>query len=441
MQPQQNPVPQMDPNFVQQTNPVLQTPYVTNQPPVPPFVPPVMPNPIPNQIIQPPIKPKKNFTILLLILLLFALSAFLVVGYVVFIKPTDAEKHPNILTFGGGANLTIPPVSDLGKYQVDTDKDGYPDFIEKEIGLDPNESERDRCLVDDCQSADLNEASSTTREILIILDDSGSMDLKIGAETRMALAKEGLKKFLQDVDSNTKVGLMLYGHKGSNSEAQKSVSCASAEVITQIGGFNKDNAELILSPIKPVGWTPMGLALSNSKAAFASSTADIKEVILVSDGEESCNTDPIKVAGELKTLGIKVNVIGFAVKDTAATQLSDIAKAGGGGFAVANSVSDFDNAYQTQYENGLKVLDQNKCTLDAVDEFRSCYMDAYNQVYQYISARKLTKYDDKISDKEFEILDELADTIFDQQTKVNKEETDKAIQKSKEAGQQVGWGE
>ncbi|WP_236518652.1 MopE-related protein [Sandaracinus amylolyticus] len=89
------------------------------------------------------------------------------------------------------------------------------------------------------------------------------------------------------------------------------------------------------------GTTPLAGSLASAQAYLADVRTDDPrascrpyEVILLTDGAETCGGDPIDAAGDLRTAGFPVNVIGFANSPDASTQLNAIASQGGTGSAI-----------------------------------------------------------------------------------------------------------
>mgnify|MGYP001582157297 FL=1 len=312
----------------------------------------------------------------------------------------------------------------LPDYNTDTDKDGYPDFVEIENGFDSKVSEYDSCKKNNCDDAQLQQ-TKTKHNVLIILDDSGSMQLG-GTPTRMEIAKQAIKNYVAKASSNTDIGLMIYGHKGSNSNADKAVSCASAETISTLGSVNSGSIDGLLNDIKPVGWTPMGYALQQATSTFTGKEGQNNEVILLTDGEETCNSDPTGQAASLKSssLNIKINVIGFAVDANAQTQLNQISTSGGGSFFTANNLTELDQKFNDLYENGLKLLTELKCKGQGLEEFRACYKNPFQKITDWISKRKISYYEKKISKVEYDILDNLSSKIYKQYNDVTSKETE-----------------
>lgn len=182
--------------------------------------------------------------------------------------------------------------------------------------------------------------------LILAIDASGSMAGSIGGETKMDIAKREAVSFLTELDKNISVGLVVYGHRGNNQDDGKAESCASSEMIH---GFDADRADLAKSiqALSPTGWTPMGGVLNYSRdLVSALSAPDEKEVLapviyLISDGEETCDSDPVTAAAALYEAGVRttVNTIGFAVDAETQAQLQAVAQAGGGTFYPAETGS------------------------------------------------------------------------------------------------------
>ncbi|VVA43782.1 conserved hypothetical protein [Candidatus Roizmanbacteria bacterium] len=412
----------MDPN---NNIPPITTPQpvVTQSNPVIPVITPTPPPVVPPTTITPE---SKKSTKLIIIIASIVILLLLTAGIVFAISKGNTKKGtgvaPSILQ-----NLAT---SDLTKYDKDTDTDGYPDFIETELGLNPSVSEYNLCKKDDCAGSNLTNSTAKKHNVLIILDASGSMSLG-GTPNRMEIAKQAIRSYVSKASVNTQIGLMIYGHKGSNSPNDKPASCVSAETISSIGTVNSQTIDGQLSAVSPVGWTPMGFALKQATSAFAGKDGENNEIILLTDGEESCNSNP---AGEALTLkssaqNIKINVIGFAVDSKAQTQLNQISTSGGGTFATANDLNELDRKFNELYENGLKLYAELKCNTQNVDAFRICYNSSFNKVIDWITKRKMLLYDKKITQEEYNRLEDLSSVIYKQQKEITTSETQKVIDK------------
>lgn len=183
-----------------------------------------------------------------------------------------------------------------------------------------------------------------TTHVILALDASGSMAGQIGGRAKMDIAKSEAQAFLTSLHPSTKVSLVVYGHKGDNTEQQKPASCASAETIHDFRS-PRGRMQQSVAALRPVGWTPLGGVLGFirdeveklPKETLGSATAPV--VYLISDGEETCGGDPVAEARTLAGLGTRtvVNTIGFDADEETRQQLEAIADAGAGRFYPAEN--------------------------------------------------------------------------------------------------------
>lgn len=317
----------------------------------------------------------------------------------------------------------------LADYSLDMDTDGYPDFVETKSGLDPKISEYLSCNKSNCESSQLQQ-SIIKRSVLIVLDNSDSMQL--GTPTRMEIAKQAIKNYVTKASSKTNIGLMIYGHKGSNS-----ISCTNAEIISKIGTVNGGIINKLLNEIKPpVELAPVGFALQQDPVAFvgvleqalvafAGKVNQNNEIILLTDGEETCDPDPIGQATSLKSsnLNIKINVIGFAVDDKAQTKLDKISTSGGGSFFTANNLTELEEKFNYLYENELKRMTKPQCKEQDLEEFRACYKASFQKVTTWVTKRKVLYNEKKITKQEYDILNNLNSQFYKLYNHVTSKET------------------
>jgi len=378
--------------------------------PISPIVPPsIMP-----QVQSSGNKTNKKLIFIILGLVIFFLLISVIAG--LFVK----KNKSNIIVADlnkGGKNPALTIFEDLSKYDKDTDGDGYPDFIETAVGLNPNESELKRCVgAGGCKDPSLTNNGPSRKNVVIILDSSGSMGLTISGQTRMDAAKSAITGYVSQAsaDKSISIGLMVYGNKGSNSTSDKATSCASAEVIAPLGSVNSSTIGTYLANVKPTGWTPMGLAISNAQSLFPSGTDNKNEIILVTDGDETCNSNPIGAASAIYNSPVKVivNVIGFAVSIADQTTLNGIASSGGGSFSVANTSSELLRVLNEKFENLSKITEKSKCDLAVYETFLPCENGHFNKVFDYVTKRRSTYYKKEISKAEWNKLNLLYDKIW-----------------------------
>ncbi len=176
--------------------------------------------------------------------------------------------------------------------------------------------------------------------LLFVLDSSGSMWGQVDGVAKINTAKTVLNRLLGDLPDNTKAGLMVYGHR-------KKSSCVDVELVARLGQAHSRATRDVLDAITPRGKTPIAYALGEARYAFDNTSGDASNnVVLISDGIETCDGDPCAVAAELaaKNVNVKVHVVGFDIPDEDRRQLECIAKKGKGRYFAANSTEGFTEA-------------------------------------------------------------------------------------------------
>jgi Ca-activated chloride channel homolog len=183
----------------------------------------------------------------------------------------------------------------------------------------------------------------------IILDASGSMAQTIDGKDKMNVAKDTITKFVQQLPEGAKVGLRVYGHKGSNADSDMEVSCSSSDLVYSMSSMDEGAFQTALQSVQPTGWTPTGLALREAKKDLAAldGQSNTNIVYLVSDGVSTCNDDPVKAATELYDSNISpiINVIGFDVDAEGQNELIQIAEATDGIYQKVNDESELQKEF------------------------------------------------------------------------------------------------
>lgn len=302
----------------------------------------------------------------------------------------------------GFSSFTEPSAAQAPKtkYDIDSDGDAIPDFVETAIGFDPNYNNALTCVKKSCEAPGQQTAQSTQTNILFILDASGSMAESISGGVKMDLAKQSLKKYAESLPTETNVGLMVYGHKGSNNAKDKAVSCAGIETVYPMGEMNKSAFEAVFSKFSPTGWTVIGGALRKSANEFTGKDGQNNHVIVISDGIETCGSDPAGAAKELKNLSInpQIDVIGLAVDAAARTQLEEVAKIGGGTYKPANSGLELEDALKKTIEAARQSL---VCSFKTSTAYQNCLiLEQYRPASQYLQNLQLQALKNKDMEEE-----------------------------------------
>ena len=161
---------------------------------------------------------------------------------------------------------------------------------------------------------------------LVVLDNSNSMWGQVDGINKIVTARRMLEDFLQQLPGDVNVGLLAYGF---NREAD----CTDIEVVTSVTAGT--SAEVIerANRMLPKGKSPIADALELSSVQFPDASAN-NNIILFSDGVETCGGDACQVAADIaaNNPGMRVHVVGFDVNAEERSVLQCIAEASGGSY-------------------------------------------------------------------------------------------------------------
>ncbi|TRW17002.1 vWA domain-containing protein [Glacieibacterium frigidum] len=171
--------------------------------------------------------------------------------------------------------------------------------------------------------------------LVVAIDSSGSMAAKVGGVAKLDAAKRAAAGFLNGVPTGTQIGLVAFGHRGTNRPDGKAASCAAVETLYPLGTADRARIDAAMQGFRPAGWTPLAAAITTAGKSFTTSEQPGDQVVyVVSDGIETCGGDPVAAASALHAGAVKaiVNVIGFDLGAADRAQLKAVADAGGGTF-------------------------------------------------------------------------------------------------------------
>lgn len=145
----------------------------------------------------------------------------------------------------------------------------------------------------------------------IILDASGSMLQKQDGKRRIDIAKETLVSLVTEtIPAKTPVALRVFGHKEADScRTDLEVPLTALDPAAMVSVIGKIEA-------KNLAKTPIAASL----AAVSSDLSEVpgeRIVILLTDGEETCEGDPALAIRKLRAGGtnVRVNIVGYAIED------------------------------------------------------------------------------------------------------------------------------
>lgn len=183
--------------------------------------------------------------------------------------------------------------------------------------------------------------------IEILIDCSQSMKeglggpLSPGHEEKMNAAKKVLEQTMQNIPSDVNVGLRVFGQSFTNDPY---VDCQQTALLVPIGNHNRRSIVERVSQIRPFGLTPLTYALREAGNDLMDVNG-LKQIILISDGAETCGQDPCAMVRYLTSHGInmKIDIVALGIRRsdyTARDQLNCIANQTGGKYYDANTTAE-----------------------------------------------------------------------------------------------------
>jgi Ca-activated chloride channel homolog len=207
-------------------------------------------------------------------------------------------------------------------------------------------------------------------KVLFLLDVSGSMNERISSGgTKFAAAQRALKRVADAVPAGTQVGLRVYGSEIAQPKEQNPKACTDTKLVLPIGPLNRGRLFRAVDSYRAKGETPIAYSMGKAVEDFGPSGKRV--LILISDGEESCDGDPCPAARRLAKAGVDLqfNAIGLAVNSKARSQLQCIAKAGDGNYYDADNTTELEDAVRKITQRALRPFQTSGTPVEGtVDE-------------------------------------------------------------------------
>ncbi|WP_112323436.1 VWA domain-containing protein [Oceanibium sediminis] len=203
--------------------------------------------------------------------------------------------------------------------------------------------------------------------IEVILDASGSMLQRLNGERRIAIAHDALARLVErTLPEGTPFAFRAFGLQED--------ACRT-ELRLPLAPLDRDVAAAEIRGVPAINLAKTAIAdsLLAAGADLAHSSAP-RVIVLVTDGEETCDGNPEAAIRSLRDSGldVRVNIVGFAIDDAdLARTFADWAKAGGGAYFDAGDAE----ALSTAVESAL---------IPRFDVVRS-YLDGTSEVVGTIS--------------------------------------------------------
>ncbi|HEX4955024.1 MAG TPA: VWA domain-containing protein [Thermoanaerobaculia bacterium] len=181
-------------------------------------------------------------------------------------------------------------------------------------------------------------AAAPGKTIELVLDASGSMNARLASgETRIAAAKAAVARVAATLPADTTLALRAYGHRSPREKHD----CDDTALLVPFGLLADNRAAVVRAAegLAARGYTPISRVLRLAAGDLAGKPGE-KVIVLVSDGKETCDTDPCATARALKAADVSlvIHAIGFEVDSAARGELACVAQATGGSYFDAAGV-------------------------------------------------------------------------------------------------------
>jgi len=175
--------------------------------------------------------------------------------------------------------------------------------------------------------------------LMIVFDGSGSMwgPIEGARQSKLMVAREGLRRALTKIAPQTRIGLTSFGHRRGD--------CGDVEVMRRAEAVDMDRVMAPLERLNPKGRGPVTLALREA-AKVLPSDASRRSLLLVHDDADNCQSDLCALATELRGAGVRVHVISLAPKPEDVAKMSCLPEATGGRLFLAQTAEQAEAAIE-----------------------------------------------------------------------------------------------
>lgn len=192
-------------------------------------------------------------------------------------------------------------------------------------------------------------ATAEQTGVVLVFDDSGSMDTKVGSDTRLSLAKRVTEKdFVAKLNLELRMGLIFLNQSGRNLPLAAGEAWVVQPQGDRPGSCQKNEIMERVATCATAGGTPLTQALQHARGMFEKAGLTRRIIVIITDGEAA---DPVSFAAEIDaTLKARYELyaIGFCL-DGAGSALRDKLNAGGATrfFDATGTAASLSQAFQS----------------------------------------------------------------------------------------------
>jgi Ca-activated chloride channel family protein len=171
---------------------------------------------------------------------------------------------------------------------------------------------------------------------MVIFDGSGSMWGKpIGEkQSKLVLARDALRQSLPRLAKQTRVGLMVFGHRRSG-------DCTDVEMVTRPAPVDLSRIIGPLEKLNPKGKGPLALAIGEAAHALGAAT-EAGNVVLIHDDIDNCAPDPCTAIAEIGRIypRLIVHVVSIGLQPEDVRRMTCFTRATGGKMFEAQTAAE-----------------------------------------------------------------------------------------------------
>ncbi|MEQ9561615.1 MAG: VWA domain-containing protein, partial [Woeseiaceae bacterium] len=221
---------------------------------------------------------------------------------------SDNDANGNYAYVSRGKTLRIATPAEPGEYELryltSTKK---LTLGKRAITIAPRDAPGELRVLDN--SAASNDISGAT--VAVVLDGSRSMLQRLNGQRRIDIAKEAITTLINEtLPGDVSFTLRVFGHKEAD-------ACRS-DLEIPAGPLDRAKASSVVASIQAMNLarTPIAESLRRAAADAAGRKGPLL-MILVTDGEETCDGDAAAVIADLVASGtdVRVNIVGFAIDE------------------------------------------------------------------------------------------------------------------------------
>lgn len=171
---------------------------------------------------------------------------------------------------------------------------------------------------------------------VVVLDASDSMNTADAPGPRIDAAKAAVISLAEGLPAGNEFGVVAFGTQFPATGTSRAIACADVTTPVPVGPLDVATLQTALDPLQAQGFTPIGTALQTAYHELPKNVPG--SIVLVSDGESTCDPEPCAVAEQIHRShpDIRISAVGLR---TDAPSLACIAESGGGLFVTADNAA------------------------------------------------------------------------------------------------------